>query len=121
MSQDGLRSGSPGRDVGVRSDHLIVSQCQRTLALGLVAQQQALFYEKRAFASTFARATDYVAIARSFGMPAFDLRDKAGKTSFWRDILTTPGPCLIRAAIDVSDHALPIVPPGAANWEAIGG
>lgn len=90
-------------------------------SLGLVAQQQALFYEKRAFASTFVRATDYVAIARSFGIPAFDARDKAGNTSFWRDILTTPGPCLIRAAIDVSDHVLPIVPPGAANCEAIGG
>ena len=90
-------------------------------SLGLVAQQQALFYEKRAFASTFTHATDYVAIARSFGIPAFDLRHKAGKASFWRDILTTPGPCLVRAAIKAADHVLPIVPPGAAHWEAIGG
>ena len=90
-------------------------------SLGLVAQQQALFYDKRAFASTFAHATDYVAIARGFGIPAFDLQNEAGLTSFWQDILTMRGPCLIRAAVDVSDHVLPIVPPGAAHWEAIGG
>ncbi|MHB8252554.1 MAG: biosynthetic-type acetolactate synthase large subunit [Acidiferrobacter sp.] len=90
-------------------------------SLGLVAQQQALFYEKRAFASTFAHATDYVAIARGFGIPAFDLQNDVGKTTFWRDVLMTRGPCLVRAAVNAGDHVLPIVPPGAAHWEAIGG
>ena len=90
-------------------------------SLGLVAQQQALFYEKRAFGSRFVHAVDYVAIARGFGVPAWDLHNEVGGAAFWRDVLTTPGPSLIRVALDAEDHVLPIVPPGAAHWEAFGG
>ncbi|MHB1671686.1 MAG: thiamine pyrophosphate-dependent enzyme, partial [Acidiferrobacter sp.] len=90
-------------------------------SLGLVAQQQALFYQSPGFCSRFEQAADYVMIARGFGLPAFDLgRDREG-SGFWQEILTTPGPCLVRVPIDAREQALPIVPPGAAHWEAIGG
>ena len=90
-------------------------------SLGLVAQQQALFYAASGFGSRFAQATDYVTIARGFGIPAFDTGDAGEGRDFWSDVLTTPGPCLVRVPVDAREQALPIVPPGAAHWEAIGG
>ncbi|MHB1566670.1 MAG: biosynthetic-type acetolactate synthase large subunit [Acidiferrobacter sp.] len=90
-------------------------------SLGLVAQQQALFYRQGPFASAFSMATDFVAIARGFGVPAFNLVDGADNSRLLNDALKTRGPCLLRADIDARDHVLPIVPPGAANREAIGG
>ena len=90
-------------------------------SLGLVAQQQALFYAAPGFGSRFAQATDYVTIARGFGIPAFDAGDAGEGPDFWSDVLTTQGPCLVRVPVDAREQALPIVPPGAAHWEAIGG
>ncbi|MDA7640721.1 biosynthetic-type acetolactate synthase large subunit, partial [Opitutaceae bacterium] len=44
-------------------------------SLGLVHQQQDLFYGKRIFASNYSRAVDFRAIAEGFQMEAFDLGD----------------------------------------------
>ena len=90
-------------------------------SLGLVAQQQALFYASPGFGSRFEQAADYVTVARGFGIPAFDTGDAGAGRDFWSDILTTPGPCLVRVPVDAREQALPIVPPGAAHWQAIGG
>ena len=90
-------------------------------SLGLVVQQQALFYQSPGFCSRFEQAADYVMIARGFGLPAFDLGRDREEPGFWQEILTTPGPSLVRVPIDAREQALPIVPPGAAHWEAIGG
>ena len=90
-------------------------------SLGLVAQQQELFYASPGFGSRFAQATDYVTVARGFGIPAFDTGDAGADLDFWSGVLTTPGPCLVRVPVDAREQALPIVPPGAAHWEAIGG
>ncbi len=90
-------------------------------SLGLVAQQQTLFYRSPGFGSRFEQVADYVMIARGFGIPAFDLGRDGEGSAFWRDVLTAPGPCLVRVPIDAREQALPIVPPGAAHWEAIGG
>ncbi len=90
-------------------------------SLGLVAQQQELFYASPGFGSRFAQATDFVTIARGFGIPAFDAGDAGVDRDFWSGVLRTPGPCLVRVPVDAREQALPIVPPGAAHWEAIGG
>ncbi len=42
-------------------------------ALGLVRQQQDLFYGKRYFASNYEYAVDFVKIAEGFGMRTYDL------------------------------------------------
>ncbi|WP_298135610.1 biosynthetic-type acetolactate synthase large subunit [Acidiferrobacter sp.] len=89
-------------------------------SLGLVAQQQALFYKSPGFCSRFEQPADYVTIARGFGIPAFDTGG-AASADFWSEVLTVPGPCLVRVPVDAREQALPIVPPGAAHWEAIGG
>lgn len=90
-------------------------------ALGLVHQQQTLFYGKRIYASRFRAAPDFVRIAEGFGLRAVDLDTAENPKEVLHQALTTRGPCLIHAGIDVEDQVLPMVPPGAANIEMIGG
>ncbi|MCP4128880.1 MAG: acetolactate synthase large subunit, partial [Gammaproteobacteria bacterium] len=90
-------------------------------ALGLVHQQQTMFYGKRTFASDYELQMDFVAIARGFGMPTFDLSGNNNHEALLREALESKGPCLIHVPIDVNEKVLPMVPPGAANIEMIGG
>jgi acetolactate synthase I/II/III large subunit len=89
--------------------------------LGLVRQQQELFYGKRFFASQYGHAVDFATVARGFGLKVFDLagsRDPAGTLAMG---MRAVGPCLVHAIIDVEENVYPIVPPGCANKDMIGG
>ncbi|BBA36453.1 acetolactate synthase catalytic subunit [Methylocaldum marinum] len=90
-------------------------------ALGLVRQQQTLFYGKRIYASRFRAAPDFVRVAEGFGLRAVDLDTAENPKAALRDALAWRGPCLIHAGIDVEAQALPMVPPGCSNKEVIGG
>lgn len=90
-------------------------------ALGLVYQQQALFYGKRQFASRYRTEPDFVKIAEGFGVPAIDLDKADDPRAALAEALNAPGPCLIHATIDREQFVYPMVPPGAANTEMIGG
>jgi acetolactate synthase-1/2/3 large subunit len=90
-------------------------------ALGLVHQQQDLFYGGRRFASDFRTAVDFVTIARGFRMPVYELADDTEPHLTLARALRAPGPCLIHAAIDAQEKVYPMVPPGAANKDMIGG
>lgn len=90
-------------------------------ALGLVYQQQNLFYGKRVFASRYKGEPDFLRIAEGFGIPAIDLDASANPQATLAQALQTPGPCLIHASIDREQFVYPMVPPGAANTEMIGG
>jgi len=90
-------------------------------SLGLVHQQQELFFGKRRFASGFRADLDFVTIASGFGVPAYDLAGSAAPHAVLEHAITRPGPCLIHAPIDVREFVFPIVPPGAANREMLGG
>ncbi len=90
-------------------------------SLGLVYQQQNLFYGKRVFASKYRGAPDFVKIAEGFGIPAVDLDTAANPRGTLAQALNTPGPCLIHVSIDREEFVYPMVPPGAANTEMIGG
>ena len=93
--------------------------------LGLVRQQQALFYGERYAASRFVRAPDLCAIARAFGVPAWDIGEAdaiGGEAEVRRRLcaeFARPGPALIRLPVHADAHVLPMVPPGAANTEAL--
>ena len=90
-------------------------------ALGLVYQQQTLFYGKRLFASKYRTEPDFVKIAEGFGVPALDLDKADDPRAALAEALNAPGPCLIHATIDREQFVYPMVPPGAANTEMIGG
>lgn len=90
-------------------------------SLGLVRQQQRLFYEKRVFACQYQTRVDFVKIAEGFGMKAFDLATSRDPVKTLASALREEGPCLIHAAISGNENVFPMVPPGAANKTMIGG
>jgi acetolactate synthase I/II/III large subunit len=88
-------------------------------ALGLVRQQQELFYQQRLVASLYARPSRFVAIAQAFGIPALDLGDEPEPHEALSRALKARGPVLIRVPIAATHHVMPMVAPGAANIEAL--
>ena len=90
-------------------------------SLGLVYQQQNLFYGKRVFASKYRGEPDFVKIAEGFGIAAVDLDSSPNPRATLAQALQSRGPCLIHASISREEFVYPMVPPGAANTEMIGG
>jgi len=90
-------------------------------SLGLVRQQQDLFYGKRFYASDFRASVDFAQVARGFGMTAHDLAASDDPAATLEEAICRPGPCLIHAPIDVNEFVFPMVPPGAANRDMVGG
>lgn len=88
--------------------------------LGLVHQQQTLFYGERLFASQFKAMPDFVRAAQALGIAAVDLDAAANPVASLHAALDQPGPCLIHASIDAEQKVYPMVPPGAANRDMIG-
>ena len=88
-------------------------------SLGLVHQQQTLFYGKNIFASNFSRSMDFGMIARGFGVAAYDLGKCENPEATLAEALNTNGPALINVPIDVDHRVFPMVPPGGANSEMI--
>ena len=90
-------------------------------SLGLVRQQQHLFYSSNHFASDFQIDIDFSMIARGFGMRAYDVGRDGELVDILVPALSEPGPCLINVPIDRNEEVYPMVPPGAANIKMIGG
>jgi acetolactate synthase-1/2/3 large subunit len=84
-------------------------------SLGLVHQQQDLFYGGRRYASVYEAGPDWPAVARAFGVESVDLEGHADPAGALCRALQSPGPGLIR--VPISDHAKvwPMVAPGGSN------
>lgn len=89
--------------------------------LGLVRQQQQLFYGGRYHASRFHAEPDFAAIARGFGVAAYDLGAAPDPLRTLARALSEPGPCLVNVPIRAEANVYPMVPPGGANRDMIGG
>ncbi|GAB2180010.1 acetolactate synthase large subunit [Denitratisoma sp. agr-D3] len=89
-------------------------------SLGLVNQQQTLFYGERIYASRYRHGPDFVALARGCGLAAVDLGAAEDPVQSLTAALRRPGPVLIHAPVDIDHHVYPMVPPGAANRDMIG-
>jgi len=89
--------------------------------LGLVRQQQDLFYSGRHSASIFRGTPDFPALAAAFGLPTCDLETCDAPHERLQTALSQPGPGLIHIPIDQDEKVFPMVPPGAANRDMIGG
>ena len=90
-------------------------------SLGLVFQQQTMFYGERIYASKFKGMPDFIRVAEGFGVPGVDLDKASDPLAALAAALATRGPMLIHASIAMHEQVLPMVPPGAANKEMIGG
>ncbi len=87
--------------------------------LGLVRQQQHLFYGRRYHGSKFHAVPDFVALARGFGVPACDLGATEYQLQTLENALAQPGPCLVNVPIAADEKVYPMVPPGGANRDMI--
>jgi len=88
--------------------------------LGLVRQQQTLFYGQRLSACRFERPTDFVTVARGFGIAAESWLPRASGLRALDALLAQSGPRLIHVPLTAAEMVLPMVPPGAANHEMFG-
>ncbi|XNM69319.1 acetolactate synthase large subunit [Escherichia coli] len=89
-------------------------------ALGLVHQQQSLFYKQGVFAATYPGMINFMQIAAGFGLETCDLNNEADPQAALQAIINRPGPALIHVRIDSEEKVYPMVPPGAANTEMVG-
>jgi len=83
--------------------------------LGLVRQQQELFYQQRYEASRFQTNPDFAAIARGFGVRGVRIDPTADPLAQLTAALAGDGPCVIDIPIHTTANVYPMVPPGAAN------
>jgi acetolactate synthase-1/2/3 large subunit len=90
-------------------------------SLGLVRQQQNLFYDERVFASDFQIDIDFVTIANGFGMKAANADPGCDLPALLESMLSERGPCLINVPIGKEEDVYPMVPPGASNSIMLGG
>ncbi|MCK9208304.1 MAG: thiamine pyrophosphate-dependent enzyme, partial [Salinivirgaceae bacterium] len=83
--------------------------------LGLVRQQQELFFGQKYIASQFQVIPDFAAIAKAFGITAIDLEKSVNPLQDLESALALQEPVFINVPIKYSENVFPMVPPGAAN------
>lgn len=89
--------------------------------LGLVRQQQSLFYAENFSAVHFRQGVDFAMAALSMGVKGIDLGCADDPEQVLRDALQEKGPCVINIPIQETEMVFPMVPPGGANSDMIGG
>lgn len=87
--------------------------------LGLVRQQQELFYKENFIASKYHKPADFVKIGNAFGINSFLLDSDFDFESKIKTILNGNGPSLVNIPIIAEEKVFPMVPPGAANRDMI--
>lgn len=104
-------------DLGLKVKLLILNNGH----LGLVRQQQELFYNGHYMASKFETRCDYAAVSRGFGIKSCDLAEEKEPLKALKDILASPEAYVVNIPIRDTENVLPMVPPGAGNTTMIGG
>ncbi|MDK9559109.1 acetolactate synthase 2 catalytic subunit [Marinobacter sp. M216] len=87
--------------------------------LGMVRQQQELFYNNRESQIDLDDNPDFVAMARAFDIPALHIERTDQIRRGIETILAYDGPMLLHVAIAREDNVWPIVKPGASNRDMI--
>lgn len=87
--------------------------------LGLVRQQQELFYQQNYMASKFQHSLDFAAVAKAFGVESITIEGTSDIKKELATIISKKGPALIDLRIDSAWNVLPMVAPGASNMDMI--
>ena len=88
-------------------------------SLGLVHQQQDLFYGSRFIAVNYPKPVDFAGIAGCFGIPSTRLSESENPADALARALHVPGPHLIHLSVDAYDKVFPMVAPGGANSQML--
>ena len=89
--------------------------------LGLVRQQQTLFYNKNLSSVKFQQGVNFAMTAQSMGIKGIDLGQSDDPEADLREALLEHGPCVINIPISETEMVYPMVAPGGANRDMIGG
>jgi acetolactate synthase-1/2/3 large subunit len=89
-------------------------------ALGMVRQQQDLFWDGRRTASALGGALDWELVARGFGLAARSVTDGADLDEALDETLAEDGPALLHVAIERDADCLPMFRPGGPAREMMG-
>jgi acetolactate synthase-1/2/3 large subunit len=89
--------------------------------LGLVRQQQTLFYDKNLSSVKFQQGVNFGLTAQSMGVKGIDLGQSDDPEADLREALLEHGPCVINIPISETEMVYPMVAPGGANRDMIGG
>lgn len=89
--------------------------------LGLVHQQQELFFQANYFSSVYTLDVDFPRIAGGFGWTVWDLAGAKEPDALLVEALAHTGPTLIHVPVDRAEKVWPMVPPGAPNRTMLGG
>jgi acetolactate synthase-1/2/3 large subunit len=89
--------------------------------LGLVRQQQSLFYDKNLSAVQFQQNVDFALVARAMGFKGIDLGTSDSPLAELESALKERGPCVINLPISETEMVFPMVAPGGANRDMIHG
>ncbi|MCL2155736.1 MAG: biosynthetic-type acetolactate synthase large subunit [Leptospirales bacterium] len=83
--------------------------------LGLVRQQQELFYNKNYIASKFKTSPDFHRLADCFNIKGYEIDSFSSLNTHIRKILRMSGPALLNVLIKEEFNVYPMVPPGEPN------
>ncbi len=89
--------------------------------LGLVRQQQNLFYENNLSAVKFQQDVDFILAAQAMGAKGIDLSGSDNPHDDLAEVLAEPGVCVINIPISEREMVFPMVAPGHANKDMIHG
>jgi acetolactate synthase-1/2/3 large subunit len=89
-------------------------------SLGMVRQQQDMFWDGRRAASEFADTMDWRMLAGGFGVAARSVDQADGLADALAATLAEPGPALLRIAVAPLADALPMFVPGGPAREMVG-
>ena len=87
--------------------------------LGMVRQWQTLFFDKRYSHTELNRNTDYVMLAKAFGVKASRATTLAEFEQQFKTAFAYDGPYLIDTLIDQDEFVLPMLPPGGSMDDII--
>lgn len=89
--------------------------------LGLVRQQQDMFFDRNYMACSFQVNPDFAALAEVFKVKGYNLAGVDDPEALIEEALSYEGPVLVEIPVDCQEHVLPIVPSGASNIEMVMG
>lgn len=89
--------------------------------LGMVRQWQELFYKRRYSATDLKRNPDFVKIAEAYGALGIRVDKKKDVRSALQKAIKSPLPVVMDFVIEREENVSPIVPPGEALDQMIGG
>jgi acetolactate synthase I/II/III large subunit len=83
-------------------------------SLGMVRQQQDMFWDGRRSHVDLGATPDWTALAAAFGVAGREVDAEGDVEAAMADALAEPGPALLRVRIDPDDDCLPMFAPGGA-------